>query len=69
MDVGHSRVLTEAEAAAYTGLSVSTLRQGRARGHRACLMETPPFIKFGRRVGYRLSDLNDYVQRHRSTAL
>jgi predicted DNA-binding transcriptional regulator AlpA len=58
-------VLDEVEAAAYTGLSESSLRKGRMNGKRAGYVEPPPYLKLGRRVGYLRSDLDAWLLSHR----
>ncbi len=45
------------EAAKYLGLSVSMLNKWRVTG------EGPKFIKLGRAVAYRISDLHDWLER------
>ena len=52
-------VLNDVGAAAFLGLAVQTLRG--ARSHR----EGPPYIKLGGRVVYKVSDLEEYLNRHR----
>ncbi len=49
------RLLNEAEAAQSMALSVRTLQAWRVRG------EGPNFVKLGRRVAYRPSDLQKYI--------
>jgi len=44
------------QAADFLGLAVSTLNKWR------CYGDGPTFIKMGRSVRYRISDLNDYVE-------
>ena len=48
-----------ADAAAYVGLSVSTLNKLRVFGG------GPAFLKLGRRVVYDSRDLNDWLERSR----
>jgi excisionase family DNA binding protein len=48
--------LTTAEAANYLKLSASMLAKGRVEGG-----NTPPFIKMGRSVRYRRSDLDRWA--------
>lgn len=56
------RALTEADAAAFIGLSDATLRSWRAR------RQGPPYVRVGgRAVRYLLSDLIEWRQRHRVT--
>jgi len=52
-------VLNDVEAAAFLGLAVQSLRG--ARSHR----KGPPYIKLGWRVVYKVSDLEEYLNRHR----
>lgn len=56
-----TNVLNEQEAAAYTGLKPPTLRKMRCGASR---QEGPPFLKIGRKVGYRLADLDAWLERH-----
>ena len=49
------RALTTTEAAAYTGISVSTLEKKRVYGG------GPVFLKLGRGVRYRVQDLDSYM--------
>lgn len=57
-------VLTEKGAADYTGWSVSSLAKSRLTG------DGPTFLKFGRAVRYRRSDLEAWLasKRRRSTS-
>lgn len=48
--------LTTTEAAAYLGLQRTTLEAWRCRGG------GPRFVKFGRSVRYRASDLGDWIE-------
>ena len=50
--------LTPYEAAGALGLEVKTLESWRHQGREL------PFLKIGRRVGYRLSDVLAYRERH-----
>lgn len=50
-------LLTVEQAADYLGLAVSTLNRWRCHG------EGPVFIKLGRAVRYRKSDINAYIER------
>lgn len=52
----------EEEAASFLCLSVSALRKSRMNGAREGHLPPPPFVKLGRRVIYRRSDLEDYLQ-------
>lgn len=49
------RLLEVQEAAEYLGLSVSTLNKWR------CYGEGPKFVKLGRAIRYRMSDLDEYI--------
>ena len=51
-----SPLLTTAEAAKFLGWGKSTLEQSRVYG-----INCPPFVKMGRSVRYRLSDLEAFV--------
>jgi hypothetical protein len=55
------QVLNDVEAAAFLGLGVQSLRNARSRSR----MEGPPYIKLGRRIVYKLRDLEDYLNKHR----
>ena len=54
-----NHVLNDVGAAAFLGLAVQSLRN--VRSHR----KGPPYIKLGRRVVYKVSDLEEYLNRHR----
>lgn len=51
-----SPFLNSTEAARFLGLRKSTLEAWRCRGG------GPAFVKFGRAVRYRLTDLNDWIE-------
>jgi Helix-turn-helix domain len=51
-------LLNENDAAAYLAVAVQTLRNWRSLG------QGPPFVHVGRRIGYRLSDLEGWVEKH-----
>ena len=53
------QVLNDVGAAAFLGLAVQSLRNVRSHG------KGPPYIKLGRRVVYKVSDLEEYLNRHR----
>jgi len=53
-------LLTENEAAAFLKVRPQTLAKWRMAGSGASL----PFVKVGRSIRYRLSDLNAYLDRH-----
>lgn len=54
-------VLNEKQAAEYIGMSVSYLQHDRCYGNKN---PGPPYLKLGRSIRYRLSDLNDWLERH-----
>ena len=54
--------LNEAQAAEYLGISVSALRKSRMNGPRTNHLPPPPFIKLGRRVIYRVGDLEKFLE-------
>jgi predicted DNA-binding transcriptional regulator AlpA len=57
------RVVDEPTAAQLCGVSLRTWDRMRARG------ETPPFTKLSeRRIGYRLTDIKDWLDARRVTA-
>jgi predicted DNA-binding transcriptional regulator AlpA len=58
----HPNVLNEQQAAAYTGMSRSWLRQARMTGN----PEGPPFLRIGRAIRYRQSDLDTWFAEHRT---
>jgi len=62
------RVVSEEDAARYLGISQSSLRKGRMAGRQAAQMSSPPFIKMGRRVGYLLEDLDNWLRQSRHEA-
>ena len=68
MNTFHSHgALTEAEAAAYLRVSRSFLRQGRMNGRRAGHAPPPPYVKAGRMVRYRVSDLDFWLEHQLAT--
>lgn len=58
------------QAAAYLGMSESWLRQRRMTGHLGGQRVAPPFVRLGRSVRYKKSDLEQWVadQTHRPAA-
>lgn len=56
------RLLTEAEAAIYTGRSRDYLRHGRCYGATGNRTPTPPYRKIGRSVLYEINDLDDWIE-------
>jgi predicted DNA-binding transcriptional regulator AlpA len=59
------RAFNEHEAAEYTALSLSTLRQGRMDGPRENRLTCPPHVKIGRKVVYLKDDLDGWLEQHR----
>lgn len=55
---GPRPVLTEVDTSKYIGLSRAWLRQARMYGR------GPRYIKVGRSVRYRVSDLDEWLERH-----
>jgi hypothetical protein len=53
------KILDSAAAAKFTGVAVATLAKMR------CMGGSPPFIKAGRKVLYRRSDLNEWLDARR----
>src|SRR3954462_751626 len=59
-----SRVLTEAEAAQFIGMSSAWLKKSRTHRFRG-VTDAPPFIRAGvKRVVYRIEDLEAWQERH-----
>ena len=59
-----SRVLTEAEASHFIGMSAAWLKKSRTRRFRG-VIDAPPFIRAGiKRVVYRIEDLEAWQERH-----
>lgn len=59
MDTTEERHVNEHEAARYTGLAVSTLR------NRRCLGMEPAYFKVGRKVVYSLAELRQWMAERR----
>ena len=55
----YDEVVNEHKAAKVLNQSVQTLRNNR------CSRKGPAYLKLGRSVRYRVSDLLDYLERHR----
>jgi hypothetical protein len=55
----YDEVVNEYEAAKFLKKSVQTLRNDR------CSRKGPAYLKLGRSVRYRVSDLMDYLEKHR----
>lgn len=51
--------LNDVEAAKFLNISVSCLRNWR------CQRKGPPYVKIGKRVLYRVEDLNSFLAHHR----
>jgi hypothetical protein len=60
-----SRTLNEPDAARYIGLSRSFLRHSRMDGTRGHRTPGPAFVKVGRKVLYRIEDLDAWLLAHR----
>lgn len=58
-------VLTEKEAANYIRMSQSFLRQDRMNGYRECRTRGPEFLKIGRAIRYRKTDLDTWILHNR----
>ena len=58
------RFLNTKETAKYLGLAEGTLRQARMNGRREHRIPPPPFIRLGRKILYRLSDLETWLNEH-----
>jgi predicted DNA-binding transcriptional regulator AlpA len=56
-----AQTIVESDAAYYIGMSVSWLRQSRANGNQ----DAPPYLKIGRAVRYRISDLDEWLSGRR----
>ncbi len=63
--VNSNPALPEEPAAEYIGMSRSYLRQGRMNGGRKGRTPTPPYLKIGRSIRYRLSDLDQWLEQFR----
>ena len=59
------RCLTDVEAAAYLGMSVSFLRQARCDGNRPNRTPGPPYVRLGRSIRYRIEDLEKWLEGNR----
>lgn len=60
-----NRGMTEEQAAAYLGVSASTLRHGRCEGIRDGRMPPPPFVRLGRKIVYLRDDLDAWLAQNR----
>jgi predicted DNA-binding transcriptional regulator AlpA len=61
----NTKLMNEREAAEYTGLSTSTLRQGRMNGLRQRRCPTPAFVKLGKAIRYKPEDLDAFIEANR----
>lgn len=61
------RLISEADAARYLGVSRSFLRESRMNGIRKNRSEAPPFIRLGggRAIRYCVEDLDAWIDKHR----
>jgi predicted DNA-binding transcriptional regulator AlpA len=57
----NTEILTEKEAAIYIGMSRSFLSQDRMNGYRDNRTQGPDFMKIGRSVRYRKSQLDEWL--------
>ena len=60
--------LEEHDAAMYVAVSRSFLRQARMNGDRVHRAPGPPFLKIGRMIRYRVSDLDGWLAKHLADA-
>ena len=56
---GVDQLLTEHEAAVALLVSVKTLQAWRVQGRNV------PFVRIGRRIAYRVRDINDFIEKNR----
>jgi hypothetical protein len=57
--VGVDQLLTERQAAVALLVSVKTLQAWRVQGRNV------PFVRIGRRIAYRVRDINEFIERNR----
>ena len=57
--VGVDQLLTERQAAAALLVSVKTLQAWRVQGRNL------PFVRVGRKIAYRVRDINEFIERNR----
>ena len=62
------RLLTEAEAAKFLGVSRQFLRKSRMDGHRTGHADAPLWVKSGRMIRYAIEDLDRWISDHRQSA-
>ena len=60
--VGVDRLLTERQTAVALLVSVKTLQAWRVQGRNI------PFVRIGRRIAYRIRDINDFIEKNRFTS-
>lgn len=58
-------LLSEKDAAVYLGLAPTTLRQQRSDGARDRRIPVIPFVRMGRAIRYRVTDLDAFIEQHR----
>ena len=58
-------ILTENEAAKYIGMSKSFLNADRTNGYRKNRTKGPIFLKLGRSIRYRKTDLDHWLEQNR----
>ena len=61
MEVFEQKLLTEAEAAIYLGVSRSFLRATRCYGNRPGYAESPPYVRLGRAIRYPRESLDLWI--------
>lgn len=59
------KLVDEAAAARYIGMSVAFLRADRCRGRTGSRTGGPPWYKFGRSIKYSIDDLDAWIASHR----
>ena len=57
--------LSEQDAAAYIGMSPAYLQRDRCEGVVGNRTPGPPFYRIGRRILYKQSDLDAWLEKHR----
>ncbi len=61
-----NRLLTEAQASKYLGISRQFLRESRMSGRRGNRADAPPFVRFGKRgIRYDVCDLDRWIDQRR----
>lgn len=59
-----SQLLTEQEVADRIRMSVAFLRRDRVEGKRSGRTQGPPFVRIGRSIRFRPSDVDRWVEAH-----